>query len=236
MMSALSFPKYMNDKSGLISRSKRSSVIGSGLSLFLFTLITFFLSSCSHNYEPIKFSSSEERSYLNDLATSRLHKDIFLKTDLSSPLSKKQKAEFKKLNYYPPNLGLLFRVKLLKLDVPESVGIQATGGEVRRAKRYGKFEFEVGGKKLTLSVYKMEDEDADMLFLPLTDRTCDSTQGSSYAGGRYIDLKENDSGSYTLDFNYAYNPYCAYSHSFSCPIVPQENHLDVAIAAGEMKY
>jgi hypothetical protein len=89
------------------------------------------------------------------------------------------------------------------------------------------------GKKVRLYVYKMIGEDSDELFLPFIDETCGKV---SYAGGRYIDLKENGSGIYRLDFNYAYDPYCAYKHNFSCPIVLQENHVDVSITAGEMKF
>lgn len=199
-------------------------------------MIPLFVCSCSRNFERVKFSSSEAKAYLEELSTSRLDKDIFFKTDPSSPLTNEQKAAFKHLNYYPPNLSLIFRVKLVKQDSTQQVGINSTGGEVRRAIEYGRFEFEVDGKRVGLYVYKMADEDSDALFLPFTDKMCSSPQASSYSGGRYIDLIENESESYNLDFNYAYNPYCAYSRNFSCPIVPQENQLDVPIAAGEMKY
>ncbi len=191
------------------------------------------LASCSGNYEKLTFNSAEQRSYIDQLENFRERKDIFLRSDVFSPLTSEQKASRPHLNYYPPNFNLIFRVRLIKEETPEKVGIQATGGETRPAIRYGKFEFEVDGKVLRLNVYKMIGDGSNELFLPFTDETCGK---NSYSGGRYIDLRVNNSGEYVLDFNYAYNPYCAYNHNYSCPIVPQENHLDVAIRAGEMNY
>jgi uncharacterized protein (DUF1684 family) len=101
--------------------------------------------------------------------------------------------------------------------------------------RYGYFDFKVGDQICKLQVYRLEDASGvgASLFIPFRD----STSGQeTYAAGRYIDLKENTSGVYDLDFNRAYNPYCAYNSEFSCPIPPAENTLRVAIRAGEKKY
>ena len=198
----------------------------------LFVLALTFV-SCSRDSERVEFKTNDAKLYLETLNHFRAQKDIYSKTNLSSPLTSAEKMSFQHLNYYPPNFGLIYQVKLLKESLPERMDIQATGGEMRPAVKYGKFEFEVGGQKVRLYVYKMLGDASNDLFLPFTDETCGKT---SYSGGRYIDLKENESGSYRLDFNYAYNPYCAYNHNFSCPIVPQENHLDIPIAVGEMKY
>ncbi len=210
-----------------------SSITASRLSSLLLALACLTLASCSANYKKLTFDSAERRDYLLRLDSFRERKDSYFKSDPSSPLTIQQRSAFKHLNYYPPNFSLIFRVKLIRERKPEHVGIQATGGETRPAIKYGRFEFEIDGRKLTLHVYKMIGDGGNDLFLPFTDETCGNT---SYAGGRYIDLRENDTGEYTLDFNYAYNPYCAYNHDFSCPIVPAENHLDVKIDAGEMKH
>lgn len=167
------------------------------------------------------------------MIASRSRKDIYFKTDPSSPLTLDQQKAFQHFDYYPPNLNLIFQVKLIRNVQGNRTNIPATGGELRPAVKVGTLDFKVDGKKVTLHVYKMIGEDSTELFLPFTDGTCGKT---SYAGGRYIDLKEDSSGIYRLDFNYAYNPYCAYNHNYSCPIVPQENHLDVPISAGEMKF
>jgi hypothetical protein len=94
---------------------------------------------------------------------------------------------------------------------------------MRDALRYGYFEFDVQGHTCRLQVYRtMEDIQAGGREL--------------FGGGRYIDLRENTSGTYQLDFNQAYNPYCAYAKSYSCPVPPAENTLPVPIEAGEKNY
>lgn len=196
-------------------------------------VVALSFASCSANYERMTFDSAQKQAYLDQLERFREGKDVFLKSSTSSPLTDVQKASFHHLNYYPPNFNLIFKVKMLMERKPERIGIAATGGETRPAIRYGKFEFNVDGKKIRLFVYKMLGDDSGELFLPFTDETCGKT---SYSGGRYIDLSEDGTGEYTLDFNYAYNPYCAYNHNYSCPIVPGENYLDVEIKAGEMKF
>ena len=210
-----------------------SSTTASRIAPILLAVACLSLASCSANYKKLTYDSAEQRDYVMRLDSFRERKDFFFKSNPSSPLTNLQRSQFYHLNYYPPNFNLIFRVKLIRESRPEQVGIQATGGEMRPAIKYGKFEFEIDGKRLTLHVYKMIGDGENELFLPFTDETCGNT---SYSGGRYIDLREDDSGEYTLDFNYAYNPYCAYNHDFSCPIVPAENHLDVKIDAGEMKY
>jgi len=195
--------------------------------------IPLALASCSRDFQRVKFDANEAAVYENTLSSSRQEKDTFFRANPASPLTADQKVSFQQLNYYPPNLDLIFKVTLVKEKQPERVDIEATGGEMRPAMKVGQFKFEVGGKVARLFVYEMLGDGSGELFVPFTDLTCGKT---SYAGGRYIDLKENSSETYTLDFNYAYNPYCAYNHDYSCPIVPQENHLDVPITAGEMKY
>lgn len=199
----------------------------------LLLAVALSFASCSGNYERVSFSSAQKQAYFNHLESFREGKDMFFRSDDSSPLTNSQKTSFRRLDYYPPDFNLIFKVKLLREKTPENIGIAATGGETRPAIRYGKFEFNVDGKRLRLYVYKMIGDDSNELFLPFTDETCGKT---SYSGGRYIDLEKNESGKYILDFNYAYNPYCAYNHNYSCPIVPGENHLDIEIKAGEMKF
>jgi len=201
-------------------------VIGLSFSAFLYI-------SCSSDFEHVKFDSAQKNSYVTQLTTSRLRKDSLFKSNLSSPLTPEQRASFQRLEYYPINFDLIFRVRLVGDDHEKRIEIQATGGELRPAAKLGEFSFEVAGKKVALHVYKMIGEDDSVLFLPFTDETCGKT---SYTGGRYIDLEETSSGIYILDFNYAYNPYCAYNHNYSCPIVPEENHLGAAIEAGEMRF
>jgi len=109
-------------------------------------------------------------------------------------------------------------------------------GEIREALRYGYFELRLEGRDLHLHVYRMEDSSnpgKPNLFIPFRDATSGK---ETYGAGRYLDLAENTSGHYDLDFNLAYNPYCAYGGDFICPVPPEENRLPVAIRAGEKVY
>jgi uncharacterized protein (DUF1684 family) len=104
--------------------------------------------------------------------------------------------------------------------------------------KYGELHFVLDGKECHLNVYQNIDlikkpGFEDYLFLPFSDLTSGK---ESYIGGRYIDLTIPKSSTMILDFNTAYNPYCAYNHIYSCPLVPLENDLNVAIEAGVKKF
>jgi uncharacterized protein len=145
------------------------------------------------------------------------------------------------LHFFPINET--YNVKATFERVYESgwFKMETSGKEKQTYRRYGTIRFSIHDTSLTLNVYQSEDlmkvkQYADYLFIPFTDIT---NGESSYENGRYIDIKEEDvkTGSLLIDFNKAYNPYCAYvSGVFNCPIPPKENNLSVAIIAGEMKY
>lgn len=118
----------------------------------------------------------------------------------------------------------------------------ATSGKLKKIFRtYGLLHFNFKSRSLQLAIYQAQDlmenpDYADYLFIPFTDET---NGNESYENGRYIDLtiKELGNGSFLLDFNKAYNPYCAFvSNTYNCPIPPKENNLPIAIKAGEMKF
>ena len=115
---------------------------------------------------------------------------------------------------------------------PKQVRLGTNTGEIRTGLRYGYFDFRVGDQACRLQAYRLEDSPGSVpyLFVPFRDAT---SGRETYDAGRYIDLKENTTGIYELDFNRAYNPSCAYNHEFSCPVPPEENTLTVAIRAGE---
>ena len=106
--------------------------------------------------------------------------------------------------------------------------------------RYAKINFNLNDKAITMTLYKsiaLASNPAykDLLFLPFTDET---NNVETYGGGRYIDLssKEISDNKIEVDFNKAYNPYCAYSDGYRCPVPPEENNLELAIKAGEKKF
>lgn len=187
------------------------------------------ISGCSPP-APIKREMAE-----NSIERERAAKNIFFKSDPDSPIPPNDRPQFKGLDFYPVDPSLKYSVRLIRYQSPEQVRLGTNTGEIRSGLRYGYFEFQVQGQTCRLQVYRLEDASADSagLFIPFRD----STAGiETYATGRYLDLKENTSGIYELDFNRAYNPSCAYNEEYSCPVPPTENTLRVPIRAGEKKY
>lgn len=184
---------------------------------------------------------SEPRTYREPAATDpvvaeRLQKDRMFKIGSESPIPEKDRANFTGLAYYAPDPGFRFELKLNRYQKPARVRLGTNTGEMRDALRYGYFEFDVDGKVCRLQVYRTEEMQkvaGPRLFMPFRDAT---SGRETYAAGRYLELPENTTGVYELDFNRAFNPYCAYNDRFSCPVPPPENTLPVAIRAGEKMY
>jgi len=140
---------------------------------------------------------------------------------------------YKGVRYFPPDLDYHIVAALTPHPKPDTTIILSTRGNRRRAVRVGWFDFKVKGKPCRLEANRLlepgvGEKDISVFF---TDAT---TGKQSYSVGRYIDPKPQPDGRYVLDFNFCYNPACAYSEHYNCPIPPRENHLKVAIAAGEM--
>ncbi len=179
---------------------------------------------------------AEEKAKLDPLVEERRQRDLAFKSGPESPLRDEDKSRFVALNYYDANPELRFQAVLHRHPTPQTIRIATNTTEERYALRYGYFEFQVEGQTCRLQVYRMLDDPPPgqaMLFVPFRDQT---SGRESYGGGRYIDLRENTSGIYDLDFNRAYNPSCAYGKDYSCPVPPRENTLAVPIRAGEKKY
>ena len=190
-------------------------------------LLAITLSGCSKPQSDTRAPMALQDPILQE----RLAKDQAFKSDKDSPILEKDRPVFRGLAYYPVNSGLRFSAKLHRYPSPKQMRLGTNTGEIRRGLRYGYFDFQVGDQTCRLQVYRLEDASGGgaSLFIPFRD----STSGQeTYAAGRYIDLKENTSGVYDLDFNRAYNPYCAYNSEFSCPIPPAENTLNVANPCG----
>lgn len=167
---------------------------------------------------------------MSDITHVRSHKDHFFKSDPQSPLSATQKRAFTGLAYYPETPTLRFDIKLERPKKREQVRMQTSTGEIREYSRLGRFSFEVDGQRASLTVYGADDADA---FVPFVDTTSGS---ETYGAGRYLDLEWLGGDLYHVDFNLAYNPWCAYSPQYSCPFPPPENRLQVPIRAGEKDF
>ena len=176
--------------------------------------------------------------YVRDLSLQRQEKDYYFQTDPDSPIPPAVRGRFSGLSYFPPDPKYRIRVRLTKLPNPEPVTLATSKGIPRPMVRYGSFDIEIDGVRQRLFAYKSapqpghHHEDAS-LFVPFRDATSGK---ESYGAARYLDIEESPSGDHVLDFNLAYNPYCAYSDDYVCPFPPRENWLTVPIRAGEKTF
>ena len=191
-----------------------------------------FLNGCGQRVEPVG-ENVQAVSAPYDILKERQVKDAFFKS-VSSPLPADEREKFKGLDYYPVNPDLRFQVRLQRYSSPKAIRMATNTGEIRSGLLYGFFEFTAENHACQAQVYRLEEAfNRPALFIPFLDAT---SGVETYEGGRYLDLTENTSGMYDLDFNQAYNPYCAYNPEYSCPSPPKENTLPANIRAGEKKY
>ena len=161
--------------------------------------------------------------------------DAFFKQDPASPLKEQQKEQFTSLQYFSPNEEFAFYAEFSLNKNPDTVQLLTTkGSEKRNILRYGTFTVQdQNGSAFTLTGFKSLEQEDDVIFIPFKDKT---NGFDTYEAGRYLEVDEvSTSGEYLLDFNRAYNPYCAYNKDYVCPLVPKENVLSISIKAGEMR-
>ncbi|MCE1254199.1 MAG: DUF1684 domain-containing protein [Anaerolineae bacterium] len=163
---------------------------------------------------------------MSQLDTFRKSKDSFFKNSSDSPLTDAQKRDFKGLFYFPENPQLHFEINIEELPEKQEIKMQTSSGDVQRYRRFGLLHFTVDGQAAVLTVYASEDG----FFLPFADGLAGT---ETYGAGRYLEPQQLKNGKFLLDFNLAYNPYCAYNDLWSCPLTPAENHLKIPIRAGE---
>jgi uncharacterized protein (DUF1684 family) len=163
-------------------------------------------------------------------------KDRFLAEHWQSPIPANDRSRFQGLDYYPPDPDYRFELELHEHAEKNAVRMTYTKGNEGDFLRWGEFRFNIGGEEQAVQAYKSNPGE-ERLFILFRDAT---SGVETYGAGRYLDLdSERDStaeGKWILDFNKAYNPWCVYSEDYTCPLVPRENWLQVAIYAGEKNY
>lgn len=155
-----------------------------------------------------------------------------------SPLMPEDLQVFKALDFYPVDMAYCIEAEFVRTPDEKPFLMPTTGMRKPSYVKFGEVYFKLQEKQCKLDVFQNIDmakieEYKDYLFLPFTDLT---SGDESYGGGRYIDLKQPTGDTIIIDFNTAYNPYCAYNKKYSCPIPPRENDLDVAVKAGVKAY
>lgn len=178
-------------------------------------------------------------SYKAEIQKYRKGINIKLKYDQKTPLTIDQVKNFKGLNYFPVDYKYYVKAELVKEPEQKRLILQTSTDREPEYVVYGKVHFKIDTFNLTLTVYQTPPEkqiakEDRTLFVPFKDETSGK---ESYGGGRYIEFEIPEEGNTVyLDFNKAYNPYCAYNHRYSCVIPPPENWLPVRIEAGEKKF
>jgi uncharacterized protein (DUF1684 family) len=179
-----------------------------------------------------------EQDYSQSIMSARTEKDRAFRESRESPLKSEQRATFKSLEYFAPDESYRIAAALRVADENEQVvsTMPTSTGKVRQMRRVGSLEFNLKGQPLSLVAF-LEDSESGRssrrLFVPFSDLTSGT---ETYPAGRYLDLDATPTGLYDLDFNKAYNPYCAYNEIYDCPFPPKENRLSVAVRAGEKNY
>jgi uncharacterized protein len=167
----------------------------------------------------------------------RKERDHFFRTAPNSPLGESDKLHFKGLHYFPIDLNYRFEGEIeryiININDPKYYAIFPTNkGPRKRYIRYGKFRFLFESKEYSLELYKSIG--GDVIFTPFNDRT---NGKETYEGGRYLDAEILMPGyRMVVDFNYTYNPSCAYNEKFVCVLPLKENRLNIEIPVGEKKF
>ena len=191
----------------------------------IITFFCFFVSSAQQN--AIETSKQAQEKLNKEFADAK-----------ESPLEEEDLKQFKGLDFFPIDEKFIVKAQFIRTQNEKKFEMKTTGTRLPIYIKYGELHFMMEGKTFQLNVYQnielMKQKGyEDYLFLPFSDLTCGN---ESYLGGRYIDMRIPNSNEVIVDFNKAYNPYCAYNHKYSCPLVPLENNLKIEIKAGVKKF
>jgi uncharacterized protein len=168
---------------------------------------------------------------VSDLDEFRKEKDEFFRTDQHSPLAHEQTHHFTGLEYFPENPDLVVVSELEPHPEGGEVTMETSTGEAQVYDRAGVIHFNVDGEPTQVTLYRPRGESS--FFLPFRDA---QSGKETYGAGRYLEVGLPHNGHVVVDFNYAYNPSCAYNPMYSCPLPPRENWLKVPIRAGEKNF
>jgi uncharacterized protein (DUF1684 family) len=198
----------------------------------LILIVVFVNISCNKKNPETK----EMKEYKNSILKERAEKDSSMQFDPYSPFHRDTSISFKPLNYYQPNPDFVFKSKLFYKEKPDTVIIMGTKGEPRTVIVIGYVELKKDNKVYKVNIYKGFSRTGSAYYsIWFTDKT---TGKETYGVGRYLDFELNPDRDfiYTIDFNKVYNPYCAYTPMYTCPIPREEDYIDMSIEAGEKNF
>ncbi len=166
-------------------------------------------------------------------------KDQLFRDKETSPIfNKKERKNFTGIKFYAPDSRMVITAKYEQLTVEDTLEFVTSSGSLKFYAQVANLIFTLDNQTFSLPAYqgielRKKEEFEKYLFVPFTDLTSGK---ETYGGGRYLDLEVPDGDSLEVDFNYAYNPYCAYTDGYSCPIPKPESRLSISILAGEKVY
>jgi uncharacterized protein len=197
-----------------------------GFRVMLFVVLAFIFFYTFNSKNTAEKPPSLE--YSSRLAQERVAKDKFFKENKDSPIENKK--VFENLPYFKIDEAYKVEAKLELDKTGLKIPIQTTDNKADTLVKYAVANFSIKGTACSFVIYKSTNE--RLLFLPFRDKTSGLT---TYGGGRYLDIPLSDiiGNKAVIDFNLAYHPYCAYNHTYICPIPPKENTLTIAVEAGE---
>ena len=184
----------------------------------------------------ISCNSKDKRPLIGKTTYQQKLNSVF-KDASKSPLLNKDLKSFKGLDFFPIDSSFIIKASLKRTPETEFYEMATNTDEKFYYREFGVLTFTIQSIKMQLTLYQSLEESEnplfeDYLFLPFTDETSGEI---SYGGGRYMDIyksKINTNDTIELNFNNTYNPYCAYNDSYSCPLTPRKNHLNIAVRAG----
>jgi uncharacterized protein (DUF1684 family) len=183
-------------------------------------------------------NTATDRAYISEIKAWQDTLNAEFHDPVESPLKPMDFNAFKSLDFYKIDPKYHIWARFIRTPGLKPFGMKTTTDRLPVYVKYGEAYFTVDGVKCKLNIYQNQElikreGYEDYLFIPFLDKTSGK---ESYGGGRYLDLRIPHGDSILIDFNKAYNPYCAYNHDYSCPIPPYENTLKVEIRAGVKKF
>lgn len=202
----------------------------------LYSLIFVGIVGCSekrYHHERVQVDLDTVPKVLHAVYEWQNEKNASFKDGALSPLRPKERKRFESLSFFEPDSTFMVNAVFEEVFDAEPFEMPTTANTSSKEVLYGRLYFDLKGQTFSLEVYRAYEPEDDYVFLPFRDET---NGVNTYGGGRYIDLRYPLSDSVTIDFNKAYNPYCAYNPKYACAIVPAVNTLSVEVTAGEKKF
>lgn len=199
----------------------------------LLLLIILINSSCTT--QNLSNRSNEQRSLITEIMEFQLDLKSNWENPKTTPLKEDEIEDFQGISFFPIDLNYVVKAQFTPSESQKTIAFPTSANKIKYYKEYGKLNFELNQQKHSLSIYASDppiEGYENHLFLPFMDDTNGET---TYGGGRYLDFETTDitNNELIVDFNKAYNPYCAYSNYYNCPIPPNNNYLSTEIKAGE---